>query len=275
MSELLELFRLKPGAGADNWIGPGYGPAGKRAFGGQFLAQTLAAASRTVPDDDDFAPTSLHLQFLRVGDVAPTDYQVERSYDGRTAITRRVIARQGDRILISATVSFSRPLDGPEHGHRDVLPNDPDELERTGPAGPAPGLPLDELDIRISDAGSGAEFVRRMWWRATVPLPDDPLVHRCVALYVTDVYGIDPVLRVHGYSMRERTHRSGTTDSAVWFHRPIRADRWNLLESRSPAAARGRGVITASLLSENGDIAATMVQEGVIAARETSETPTR
>ena len=192
---------------------------------------------------------------------------MERTYDGRTATARRVLSRQGDRVITAATVSFAAPLPGPEHGRYGDLP-DPDRLEATGPAGPAPGLPLDEIDIRIADTGEGEAFVRRLWWRTTVALPDDPVVHTCVALFVTDVYMIDPALRVHGHSMSDRSHRSGTTDSSVWFHRPIRADRWNLLESRSPAAARGRGVVTASLVGADGMICATIVQEGLIAARE-------
>ena len=44
MSALLKLLELSPGAAADIWIGPGSGPAGKRAYGGQFVAQSLAAA---------------------------------------------------------------------------------------------------------------------------------------------------------------------------------------------------------------------------------------
>jgi acyl-CoA thioesterase II len=148
------------------------------------------------------------------------------------------------------------------------MPEHPSVLAHTGPPGPAPSLPLDELDIRIADATVDGEFVRRMWWRATVPLPDEPLLHTLIAVYVTDLYMIDPALCVHGYSMSGRTHRSGTTDSSVWFHRPIRADQWNLLESRSPAAAGGRAVITASLLDVDGAILATLAQEGLVADRD-------
>ena len=86
-----------------------------------------------------------------------------------------------------------------------------------------------------------------------MPVPEDPLLHDVIAAYVCDVYMIDPALQVHGHSMMARTHRSGTTDSSIWFHRPVRADRWNLLETRSPAAARGRGVITGSLIGADGD----------------------
>ncbi|MGE2712479.1 acyl-CoA thioesterase [Mycolicibacterium litorale] len=266
MSRLLQLVDVTAGEHADAFVGLPSGPAGKRAYGGQFAAQSLAAAARTV--DHDRPPTNMHLQFLRGGEAGdPVGYTVSAVYDGRTTASRRVDSHQDGRLLTAATVSFAVPMAGPEHGRRPPLPVDPNTLERTGPPGPAPSLPLDELDIRILDDRLGDDFVRRMWWRATVALPDDPLVHTLVAVYVTDLYMIDPALQVHGHSMRARTHRSGTTDSSVWFHQPVRADEWNLLESTSPAAARGRGVITASLLRADGVVAATLTQEGLIAER--------
>lgn len=267
MSTLTTLLDLRRGDGEDTFIGSSSGPDGKRSYGGQFTAQSLAAAGATVAQDR--LPTNMHLQFLRGGEAGEdVVYTVTRVFDGRTAAARRVESRQGDRLLTTATVSFATALAGPQHGHRPPTQTDPESLPRTGPAGPAPSMPLDELDIRIADEGSGEDFVRRLWWRATVPLPADSAVHTLVAAYVTDVYMIDPALQVHGHAMVDRTHRSGTTDSSIWFHRPVRADEWNLLECRSPAAARGRGVVTASLVSVDGAIAATLVQEGLIAERE-------
>lgn len=264
MSTLLRLLDLQ--GDGERWTGSGNGPDGKRAYGGQFAGQSLVAACRTV--DADRLPTNMHLQFLRGGDAsAPVSYEVTRVHDGRTAAARRVDSYQDGRLRTTATVSFAVALPGPEHGAHQTLPDDPDALPRTGPAGPAPSVPLDEIDIRIRDDVSGGAFVRRMWWRATVPLPDDALLHTCVAAYVTDLYMIDPALQVHGHSMQARTHRSGTTDSSIWFHRPVHADEWNLLESTSPAAARGRGVVTASLIRADGAIAATLAQEGLIADR--------
>ena len=90
--------------------------------------------------------------------------------------------RQDGRLLTTAaSVSFAAPMAGPEHGRSASLPGDPETLPRTGPAGPAPSMPLDEIDIRIDDDRSSGEFVRRLWWRATVPLPDDPLLHTLIA----------------------------------------------------------------------------------------------
>ncbi|VEG43187.1 acyl-CoA thioesterase [Mycolicibacterium flavescens] len=267
MSRLLDLLELRSGTEADGWVGPASGPAGKRAYGGQFVAQSLAAAGRTV--DGDRLPTNLHLQFLRGGEAGDdVDYTVARVFDGRTSSARRVESRQQSRLLTTATVSFAVPTRGPEHGRRLPALYDPESLPRTGPAGPAPSMPLEELDIRIVDDSSSGEFVRRLWWRATVPLPDDPIVHTLIAVYVCDVYMIDPALQVHGHSMRARTHRSGTTDSSIWFHQPVFADQWNMLESTSPAAARGRGVVTGNLIRTDGVIVATLAQEGLIAERD-------
>ncbi|KUI32210.1 acyl-CoA thioesterase II [Mycobacterium sp. IS-1742] len=267
MSRLLEFLDVAAGERADTWVGPPSGPAGKRAYGGHLAAQSLAAAARTVAPDRP--PTAMHLQFLRGGEAGDAVvYEVTAVHDGRTTAARRVESRQAGRLLTAATVSFAVPMAGPEHGHRRLPAPGPDGLEPTGPPGPAPSVPLDELDIRVVDNGSGEDFVRRFWWRATVALPANPLLHTVIAVYVTDLYMIDPALQVHGHSMRARTHRSGTTDSSVWFHQPVRADEWNLLESTSPAAARGRGVITASLVRADGVIAATLAQEGLIAERE-------
>ena len=230
MSAILALLDPRPGDAEDTWIGPASGPEGKRSYGGQFVAQSLAAACRTV--DADRPPTNMHLQFLRGGEAGePVEYTVTRVFDGRTAAARRVDSRQSGRLLTTATVSFAIELPGPEHGRRSSMPHDPGDLPQTGPAGPAPSMPLDDLDIRIADDTSDGEFTRRLWWRTTAVMPDDPLVHTLVAAYVTDVYMIDPALQVHGHSMKART-------SPQWHHR--------LLDLVSPPRA-GRRVESAGV----------------------------
>jgi len=261
---LAGLLTVTP-VGEDVFTGPANGPAGKRAYGGQLAGQAFAAACRTV--DADRVPTALHVQFLRGGDAGePVHYSVERMHDGRGSASRRVLGRQGDRLLLSATALFAPPAPGPQHSDRTAA-EDPDRLARTGPIGPAPALPLDEIDIRISDEGAGTEFVRRLWWRVTAALPDDPRLHAAIAVYVTDIYGVDPILAAHGHSMTDRSHHAATTDSSIWFHRNVCADRWNLLESRSPAAERGRGVMTAGLFGADGERVATLVHEGQAVTR--------
>ncbi|WP_313673189.1 acyl-CoA thioesterase domain-containing protein [Mycolicibacterium sp.] len=266
-SALTRLLAVTP-TGEDIFDGTPNGPTGKRAYGGHLAAQALTSACRTTTEDR--VPTSLHVQFLRGGDAGePVRYSVERTHDGRTTSSRRVLGRQGDRVRISATALFAVPADGPQHSDSTAA-EDPEQLVRSGPIGPAPSLPLEEIDIRIRDEGQGPEFVRRLWWRVTADLPDEPTLHAAIAVYVTDVHGVDPVLAVHGASMTDRSHHAATTDSSAWFHRPIRADRWNLLESRSPAAARGRGVVTAGLYDARGMRLATLVHEGQAVTRTTA-----
>jgi hypothetical protein len=180
MSALLKLLDLAPGGDAQTWIGPASGPSGKRSYGGQFVAQSLAAAWHTV--DTDRPPTNMHLQFLRGGEAGETvEYRVARVFDGRTAAARRVDSYQDGRLLTTATVSFAADLPGPQHGHRADMPGDPAVLPRTGPAGPAPSMPLDELDIRIDDdtstvvAGNNPAARRREG-----PHVGRGLRHRCV-----------------------------------------------------------------------------------------------
>lgn len=265
MSVLARLLDVTA-SGTDTFVGAESGPAEKRAYGGHLAAQAMASACHTV--DVDKTPTSLHVQFLRGGDAgAPVRYDVERVSDGRTTASRRVLARQEGRLLISATVSFSAAAEGPEHAVQTTVPRDPEQLPATGPIGPAPSLPLDEIDIRTDDDWSTGEFVRRLWWRVTVPLDGAPWLSPCAAVYVTDIYGIDPVLQVHGHTMTDRSHRTATTDSSIWFHRPIQAGAWNLLESRSPAAARGRGLVTLNLYDAEKVLTATLVQEGLTILR--------
>ena len=262
---IADLVVMTP-SGTDAFTGPANGPVGKRAYGGHLAAQALAAACATVGDDR--LPTAVHVQFLRGGDAGTlARYDVERVHDGRTTSSRRVLARQDDRLLVSATVLFAVPAPGPAHADRPSPMSDPSSLPRTGPIGPAPSLPLDEIDIRIEDSRSGGEFVRDLWWKVLTPLPDDPVLHACIALYVTDIYGVDPVLAVHGFSMTDRSHHAATTDSSTWFHDRVHADQWNLLQSRSPAAGRGRGVMTAGLFSASGARVATMVHEGQAVTR--------
>ena len=238
MSTLLTLLELQPGDGTETpGSGPASGPDGKRAYGGQFVAQSLAAACHTV--DADRPPTNMHLQFLRGGEAGdpvglhgdPGVRRPDRGGAPRRLAPGRTAADDGHRVVRRRA---GRPR---TRAAASTCPAIPRPLPRTGPAGPAPSMPLDELDIRIADDRSTGEFVRRLWWRATVPLPDDRMVHTLVAAYVTDVYMIDPALQVHGHSMKARSHRSGTTDSSIWFHRPGPGRQWNLLES--PLAGRG------------------------------------
>ncbi|MFX6027717.1 acyl-CoA thioesterase II, partial [Acinetobacter baumannii] len=74
------------------------------------------------------------------------------------------------------------------------------------------------------------------WIRATGPLPDDPVVHRCVLAYASDMTLLDAALIPHGRTLFDATIQGASLDHAMWFHRPFRADQWLLYAHDSPSA---------------------------------------
>ena len=118
-----------------------------RIFGGQVIAQALAAAEKSVGDDR--TPHSLHAYFTRAGDENfPVIYRVTRDRDGRSFSTRRVIAQQKGRPILSMAVNFQVPEEGlhhqfdmpdapPPEGSIETESNPPPCLEAAGQLQPA------------------------------------------------------------------------------------------------------------------------------------------
>ncbi|MGB7480274.1 MAG: acyl-CoA thioesterase II, partial [Burkholderiaceae bacterium] len=57
-------------------------------------------------------------------------------------------------------------------------------------------------------------------------------------------------------------------DHTIWFHRPFRMDDWLLLAMDSPNASGGRALCLAHVYNRQGELVATMAQEGLIRLRE-------
>src|SRR5437660_9792941 len=101
----------------------------QRVFGGQVLAQALVAASRTV---EARLCHSLHAYFLLPGDPRiPILYEVDRSRDGSSFSSRRVVAIQHGRQIFHMSASFQAGEAGLEHqinppdvATPDLLPNE-------------------------------------------------------------------------------------------------------------------------------------------------------
>ncbi len=116
--ELVDLLDLEE---IDTDLFRGRQPETQRArvYGGQVAAQALIAGIRTV--EPEYAVHSLHSYFLLGGDYSvPIVYDVERIRDGRSFVTRRVVARQHGRAIYYQSLNFQRPEDGWEH--QDAMP---------------------------------------------------------------------------------------------------------------------------------------------------------
>ena len=97
---LRELIRILDIETIEQNLYRGHHPEGTRGrlFGGQIMAQALMAAGRTI--DELRPPHSLHGYFMRPGDPAvPIIYEVDRIRDGKSFVTRRVVAIQHGYVL--------------------------------------------------------------------------------------------------------------------------------------------------------------------------------
>jgi acyl-CoA thioesterase-2 len=252
----------------------------QRVFGGQVAGQALVAAGRTV---DHGTVHSLHAYFLRSGDPKiPIIYDVDRIRDGRSFTTRRVVAIQHGRAIFNLSASFQVDEEGPEHQYE--MPDAPDPAtlptlrERLEPyADRFPPAFVDwirrdrPIDTRSSqlprwlDPEPGVrEPEQLVWFRADGELPDDPLLHDCVVAYASDLTLLDTAVMAHARSWDDDRFMIASLDHAMWFHRPLRADEWLLYHQKSPSAQGARGLAEGNIYRQDGALAVTVIQEGLI-----------
>ncbi len=249
----------------------------QRVFGGQVAAQALMAAGRTV---DHGRVHSLHSYFLRPGDPeVPILYEVDRIRDGRSFTTRRVVAIQHGLAIFNMEASFHDLEPGFEHQFPMPEVPDPETLptmtERLEPWRGELGewfdrpRPIDQRHIgelpwmRIEPL----EPYQRLWIRADGALPDDPLLHACVAAYASDLTLFDTIIHPHGVRWGDPKFMGASLDHCMWFHRTFRADEWLLVDTDSPVAAGGRGLARGFFFERSGRLVVSMVQEGLARMR--------
>ncbi len=244
----------------------------QRVFGGQVASQALRAAGRTV---DQGHVHSLHSYFLRPGDPAiPILYEVDRIRDGRSFTTRRVVAIQHGRAIFNMAASFHVIETGLEHQFEMPEVPAPEDLE-TLPERLAPWReelaewfdrphPIDQRHIGSLPwkHGDGGPY-QRLWIRADGELPDDPLLHACVATSASDMSLFDTILQPHTVRWDDPTFMGASLDHCMWFHRPFRADEWLLYDTDSPVAAAARGLARGFLFDRSGRLVVSIVQEGL------------
>lgn len=281
---LLDVTRT----GDDAFIGRRKPGGVGRVFGGQVIAQALAAAQNTV--DADRPAHSLHAYFLRGGsEDHEIEFTVHRDLDGGSFSNRRVVASQPDshgamRPILTLSASFQRREDGVHHQDRmpDVpQPEDlPDEAdlrreaaEGLPPLAAAQVLAPRPLEMRPVEPRHWMNPEPRAplthtWLRAVAPLPDDPALHRAVLAYASDMALLGTCVLPHGLSWANSSLVSASLDHAVWFHNDVRMDDWVLYACDSPWAEHARGFNRGRFYSRDGRLLASTTQEGMIRRRD-------
>jgi acyl-CoA thioesterase-2 len=253
----------------------------QRVFGGQVLGQALVAATRTV---EDRLCHSLHAYFLLAGDPkVPILYEVDRSRDGKSFSSRRVVAIQHGRPIFHLSASFQVEESGLEHqidppnvAPPEDLPSEDDfrlQMAAKVPEQyrehflrkrPIELRPVDRSDIFRPGKRRPHQSV---WVRATGPLPDDIALHQCVLAYASDMTLLDTALLPHGIGWFSEKIQMASLDHAMWFHRRFRADEWLLYVQDSTSASGARGFNRGLIYTREGKLIASVVQEGLMRLR--------
>jgi acyl-CoA thioesterase-2 len=285
LTDVLKLFAVTD-VGGGTYLGPQ--PSDDiervRVFGGQVVAQAMAAAARTVTDRQLH---SLHVSFLRPGNPnAVLQYDVVSLREGRTFSTRRVTASQGGVVIMEAMVSFIVAIDGDDYQQPIPLVAAPESLqnleEQLAPfiaEGYTSLVRLRLFEMRYVDpppriaveAGAPDDAVCRLWLRIEgEPPPElltDPLLSACLLGYVSDWTILDPV-QVGVAKTWQDMEIMASLDHAMWFHRPVDFSDWLLYDQRSPSSIGGRGLGTGLIYNRDGTLVCTVTQEGYLGRRQ-------
>ena len=262
MSRLLELLDLTP-AGTNRWLAttpqPGDGPP--RLFGGQVAAQSLRAATLTVPADR--LVHSFHAYFIRPGRPGvPLQLDVERARDGRSFTTRRVNASQEGESIFVLDASFQVEEEGDDWQPEGSMIEVPGPDEVAAPESPFGSFSsMSPFEMRPVGGLNPMGFTMNPYWvRTKDRLPDDDAIHACAIAFISDM-GILSAARPPGSTAG---FGGASLDHAVWFHVPVRADEWLLSDAHPMRAAGARGMAHGTMHTEAGVLAVTVVQEGLL-----------
>jgi acyl-CoA thioesterase-2 len=245
------------------------------------IAQSLLAAYETV---ETRVCHSLHCYFIRPGDpTVPIVFEVDRSRDGGSFTTRRVVAIQRGKQIFNLAASFKDPEEG--FAHQAEMPAGPhwselkDEAElmaefmKTAPEeakrwlrGPRP-IEMRAADARTYFMSGPKPPVAQNWFRCRTPIGDDAHMHQVILAYASDMNLLSTAMRPHGVHWQTPGFQSASLDHAMWFHKPTDFNQWHLYAHDSPSASDGRGLIRGAIYAEDGTLVASVAQEGLIRMR--------
>lgn len=243
-----------------------------QVYGGQVLGQAIRAAYNTIGDDRKIH--SAHAYFLLKGDVnAPIIYEVDRSLDGGSYSSRRVVAIQHGRQIFHLSASFQKHEEGLDYFRKLVPPTDTlkEALENGIPE--SVNFQAEFLDVfHFRPEQLTTPHSHQMWIKTKEELPEDPDCHTSVLAYISDMGLLRSTLSPHNLdemSMADRFKKvmMASLDHAIWFHRPFRADDWFFYDCRVQSTGNGRGFAHGSVYLQDGTLVATTAQEGLLRLR--------
>ncbi|MFT5612263.1 MAG: acyl-CoA thioesterase-2 [Arenicella sp.] len=243
-----------------------------QVYGGQVLGQAIRAAYNTI--DDDRKIHSAHAYFLLKGDVnAPIIYEVDRSLDGGSFSSRRVVAIQHGRQIFNLSASFQRPEQGLEYSRQSIPPIESLYASLENSESKIKNFQAEFLDVYYLEPDQiSAPNAVQMWIKTKETLPEDPDCHTSVLAYISDMGLLLSALMPHklddpNMQKRHSNVMLASIDHAIWFHRSFRADEWFFYDCRARSTGNGRGFAHGSVYAQDGTLVASTAQEGLLRVR--------
>lgn len=243
---------------------------GGHLYGGQAMAQALSAAQATVSNDRNIH--TMYANFLRSGDASlPVIYEVEKSRDGFSYSSRRIIGSQNGKEIIHVSASFRdddnssgiyKSCEPPVHA-LDLKESEFEAYKRHWHA--------DLMEARtLLGSDSTQHNVMQTWLRAKKTLPDQQSLHSALLTYLSDISILPshiPVIKEVNRDSAKATMTSymmSSLNHAIWFHRPFKVDDWLYYECTPEYTASNRGLAHGRFYSPDGTLIASATQEGMI-----------
>jgi acyl-CoA thioesterase II len=273
LDRLLKQFELEQ-LDRDLFLGSP-GPGKGRLFGGLIAAQAVMAAGRTVESGQYMH--SLHAYFLRPGNHdAPIRYTVYRIRDGRSFVSRDVVAYQSGEAIFSVSTSFAAAEEGDDFQVAAAPVEPPEQLRDLEAEWVAKfgddedrewyaANPIEQRHERMGGPDAKGEHHRAVWMRPRGAMPADTLVHTALLTWISDDGLMSTV------SWKDGPEQPGgmraSLDHAMWFHEPARWDDWLLYRSESAVGRGARALITGALYTRDGCRVVSTTQEALIRPR--------
>jgi acyl-CoA thioesterase II len=277
---LLRAFLLTP-IGEDRYRAGGEPGRFDRTFGGQLVAQALLAACASAPGS---VPASVHATFVAGG--APgeaVELVVRRTRDGRSTASRHVELVQGERVLLSMLATLApasgapelvgseppRPIPDGLPQLQDWVAHVPDALRSSASTWVDTPPPI---EMRIDGpttflGGEQRPGPRVHWMRVPADVGDDPLLHAALLAYASDFLLLDMAFRSHPEPFTSGRLQGTSADHAIWFHGPVRFDRWHRCTQETIALAGDRALVRGTIHDEAGSLVASVAQEVLVRVR--------
>jgi len=229
-----------------------------RVYGGQVVAQGLAAAQNTV--SRELKVHSIHAYFIRGGNSDETiTYQVDCLRDGKSFATRRVVATQSDGAILNLSASFQLVEEGPDVDEKfdmTLIPK-PSTLDSENWS--------DLMERRVIPIDK-TPYGHAIWLKLNGS-PLDEKQNELGIVYASDDVPFDAAIRMHPKFTgiwgggEEAPFFGASLDHAVWFHRPKSPYEWQLHIHEGVTHIGNRGLATGRIYAMDGTHVATVVQE--------------